>query len=341
MKTLLKSALAAVLALSLSSLTHAETDPEVLLSQIDADITAKRLSAPPGNNAMEKIFLFKSLSPYDQRVTSRVEQVGEFYVGLANKAIDKKQYGKAQGYLDKSWMLSMLTPGLDTAQDKLDALYKSGSKAIAKAAPKKQTSPKKVANAAPKQKTAVSKVDKAAAEKARKAQLAAKKAAEAKRQKQLAAQKAAKEKARQKALAEERRLAQQRREAEKKAQAAAKLAKLKVQRERAQSILEKQETAKAIASFDLDQTMIDDRATKDIRNALGPICQEILDNEASVVLHTKTPQDYRWLTVRLTLCVRRIDKSFRLRHSNQLADAEPTISLHPGRSISLLKKARD
>lgn len=341
MKTLLKSALAAVLAFSLSSLTYAETDPETLLSQIDADITAKRLSSPPGNNAMEKIFLFKSLSPYDQRITSRVERVGEFYVGLANKAIGKKQYGKAQGYLDKSWMLSMLTPGLDEAQDQLDAVYKGGKKAVAKAAPKKQPAPKKVAKAAPKQQPAAKKVDKAAAEKARKAQLAAKKAAEAKRQKQLAAKKAAQEKARQKALAEERRLAQQRREAEKKAQAAAKLAKLKAQRERAQSMRDKQETAKAIASFDLDQEMIDDRATKDIRGALGPICQEILDNEASVVLHTKTPQDYRWLTVRLTLCVRRLDKSFRLRHSNQLADSEPTISLHPGRNISLLKKARN
>ena len=98
MNTLVKSALAAVLAFSLSSLTYAETDPESLLSQIDADITAKRLSSPPGNNAMEKIFLFKSLTPYDQRITSRVEKVGEFYVGMANKAIGKKQYGKAQGY---------------------------------------------------------------------------------------------------------------------------------------------------------------------------------------------------------------------------------------------------
>jgi len=343
MNTLLKSAFAAVLALTLSTLVSAETDPDALLSQIDADISAKRLSNPPGNNAMERIFLFKSIAPYDQRITSRVDKVGAFYVDLAEKAIANKQYSKAQNYLDKSWMLSYLTPGLDAIQDQLDSAYSGGdkAKAVAKAAPK----PKPVQKAAPaKPKPAPKKVakvekkeDKAAQAKA----LAAKKAAEAKRKQQIAAKKAAQEKAREAKLAEERRLAQQRREAEKKAQAAAKLAKLKAQRERALEIRNKQESTEAIASFDLSQNMIDDRATRDIRDALGPICQEILDNEASVVLHTKTPQDYRWLTVRLTLCVRRLDKGFRLRHSNKLADSSPAISLHPGRNISLLKKSRN
>lgn len=341
MNTLLKSAFAAVLALTLSTLVSAETDPDALLSQIDADISAKRLSNPPGKNAMEKIFLFKSIAPYDQRITSRVDKVGAFYVDLAEKAIAKKQYSKAQSYLDKSWMLSYLTPGLDAIQDQLDSAYSGGGKAVAKAAPK----PKPVKKAAPaKPKPApkkVAKVEKKEDKAAKAKALAAKKAAEAKRKQQLAAKKAAQEKAREAKLAEERRLAQQRREAEKKAQAAAKLAKLKAQRERALEIRNKQESTEAIASFDLSQTMIDDRATRDIRDALGPICQEILDNEASVVLHTKTPQDYRWLTVRLTLCVRRLDKSFRLRHSNKLADSEPAISLHPGRNISLLKKSRN
>ena len=101
----------------------------------------------------------------------------------------------------------------------------------------------------------------------------------------------------------------------------------------------KEQETRSIADFDLNQDLIDNRETREIRNALMPICQEILDNEASVVLHTRNTRDYRWLTVRLTLCVRRIDKSFRLRHSyKQVADGEPSISLHPGRSVSLLNR---
>jgi len=346
MNTLLKSVFAAVLALTLANPASAQTKPEALLSQIDADIAAQRYSTPAGNNAIEKIFLFKSIAPYDQRVTSRVNNVGEFYVELANKAIASKDYDKAQTYLDKSWMLSYLTPGLSSAQDKLDGLFTPGS-AVAKAEPvkKAEPAPKPAPQPIAKKDDAAEKAarEKALAEqKAAEARaLAAKKAAEAKRQKQLAAKEAAQEKARQAALAEERRLAAQRREAEKKAQAAAKLATLKEQRERAEAMRNQEETEPALANFDLSQSMIDDRNTRQIRDELGPICQEILDNEASVVLHTKTPQDYRWLTVRLTLCVRRLDKAFRLRHSYQMADSEPAITLHPGRNISLLKKARN
>ncbi len=344
MNTLLKSAFAAVLALTLSNLVSAQTKPEALLSQIDADIAAQRYSTPAGNNAIEKIFLFKSIAPYDQRVTSRVNKVGEFYVELANKAIASKDYDKAQSYLDKSWMLSYLTPGLSSAQDKLDGLFTPGS-SVAKAEPPKPAPAKPAPQPVAKKDDAAEKAARAKAladQKAAEARaLAAKKAAEAKRQKQLAAKEAAQEKARQAALAEERRLAEQRREAEKKAQAAAKLATLKAQRERALAMRNQEETEPALANFDLSQTLIDDRNTRQIRDELTPICQEILDNEASVVLHTKTPQDYRWLTVRLTLCVRRLDKSFRLRHSYQMADSEPAISLHPGRNISLLKKARN
>ncbi len=98
---------------------------------------------------------------------------------------------------------------------------------------------------------------------------------------------------------------------------------------------------KSIADFDLNQDLIDNRETKGIRSALSPICKEIIDNDASVVLNTRSKQDYRWLTVRLTLCVRRIDKGFRLRHShNEVADDSPSISLHPGRSMSLLQQGR-
>lgn len=324
MKSFIQSALAYTL-LALAAITvQADAQLDDLLSKIDSDIASKRLSSPAGNNAIERIWQFKALAPYDQRVNSRVYKVGEAYVSLANKSISAKKYTQAQLHLDKAWMLAYLTPGLEAAQDKLDGLYSGGKQAVAKAAPEP------------------------AVKKAVASNTSSKKAAEDKK-KQLAAAKAAKEKAeklaakqRAEAEAKERRLAQLRKEEEAKRKAAAKLAALEAQRKKAALAAQKvEETTKSIAEFDLDQGLIDNRETREIRSALKPICQEILDNEASVVLHTRTVQDYRWLTVRLTLCVRRLDKSFRLRHSHQLiSDGEPSVTLHPGRSMSLLKQRR-
>lgn len=67
--------------------------------------------------------------------------------------------------------------------------------------------------------------------------------------------------------------------------------------------------------------------------------RRFLDNDASVVVHTPDKADYRWLTVRLTLCLRRLDTSFRLRHSHQLvSDEGPFVTLHPPRGVSLVRK---
>lgn len=337
MKTLFKTALTYLLVSVLSSAVMADERSDQLLSKIDADISAKRLSTPAGNNAIDKIWQFKSLAPYDQRINSRVYQVGKIYIELANKSIAAKKFTKAQLYLDNVWMLAYLTPGLEATQDKLDSVF-GGSSAVAKAKPAAAKPAQAKAKAKP---ITVAKKDNAKA-----------KAEKAKKEKQLAAARLAKQKAEKQAadrrrLAEEkeRKLAQLRKEEQAKREAAAKLATLKAQREKAntaaRAINNAEEQSKPIADFDLDQELIDGRETRQIRTALSPICQEIIDNEASVVLHTRNTQDYRWLTVRLTLCVRRIDKNFRLRHSHQqVADETPSISLHPGRSMSLLKKVR-
>ena len=339
MKSLIKSVLIPLLLISFASFASAEVNLDELLSKIDADISAKRLSTPANNNAIDKIWQFKAIAPYDQRINSRASDVGATYVSLANRSLSAKKYSKAQGYLDHAWMLSYLTPGLEAAQDNLDKLYKGGSK-LAKAASAKKVS-KKVAVKKVSKKTAVAKkVSKADSKKIAKAK-------EAKRKKELAATKLAQKKAKEqqaklRRLAEEkeRLLVQQRKEVNAKRQAAEKLATLNAQRARAEDAQRvAQDTA--IANFDLKQDLLDNHSSADIRPALVPICQEILDNEASVVLHTQSKADYRWLTVRLTLCVRRLDKGFRLRHSfQQVADGEPSISLHPGRNVSLLKESR-
>ncbi|MEH6345173.1 MAG: hypothetical protein V7785_08815 [Bermanella sp.] len=346
MRILSKTTLITCFLALLSSGAMADAKLDELLSNIDTDISAKRLSNPAGNNAIEKILQFKAIAPYDQRINSRAYDVGAAYVALANKSTSAKKYSKSQLYLDKAWMLAYLTPGLDSAQDALDKVYKGSSKiarTTKKAKPKKaavkvakKKAPKKVAKkkSAPKK---VAKIDKKKA----------KAALKAKRKKELAATKLAKQKAAKKAKAlqlaneeKERVLALQRKEMEAKRQAAEKLATLNAQRALAQAAIIKEQQSRSIADFDLNQDLIDNRETREIRSALMPVCQEILDNDASVILHTRNTRDYRWLTVRLTLCVRRLDKSFRLRHSfQQVAEGEPSISLHPGRSVSLLRRS--
>ena len=329
MKILLKTVLIPFLLASFASITQAEVNLDELLSQIDADISASRLSTPADNNAIDKIWHFKAVAPYDQRINSRANEVGASYVSLANRSRLAKKFSKAQTYLDNAWMLSYLTPGLEASQDALDKIYKGGSKTAktTKKAPAKKVVAKVVKKTAPKKVAKVDSKKEAAAKAAkRKNELAAAKLAKKKAKAQLAQkQRLAEEK--------ERKLVLQRKELEAKRQAAAKLATLNAQRERAAN--------SEIASFDLKQDLLDNHSASDIRPALVPICQEILDNEASVVLHTQSKADYRWLTVRLTLCVRRLDKGYRLRHSYQQADSgQPSISLHPGRNVSLLKQSR-
>lgn len=157
MRTLFKAALAFLLTTGLSFSVLANQVDE-LLAKIDEDINAKRLSTPADNNAIEKIWRFKDLAPYDQRINDRVQRVGSVYVDLANRAIAQKRFSKAQAYLDNAWSISFLTPGLESSQDKLDGIFDGSSvakksapkpKAVAKAAPK----PKAVAKAAPKKTT--------------------------------------------------------------------------------------------------------------------------------------------------------------------------------------------
>jgi colicin import membrane protein len=96
------------------------------------------------------------------------------------------------------------------------------------------------------------------------------------------------------------------------------------------------ETSSALASFPLPQDKISNR-DRAISQDLVPICKAIIDNDASIVLHASSKSDYRWLTVRLTLCTRRLDSTFRLRHSFDLVDSsEPFMTLHPARSTALI-----
>ncbi len=356
---------------------HAATeDLDGLLKKIEADISAQRLAKPAGNNALERIDTFRAQAPFDFRITPLIFKFGESYVSLANKAIDKKKYSQAQGYLDIAWQVAALTPGLEATQEKNDKL--SGGKASTKKVSKKGPSAaeikkqKALAAAAKAEKKRLDAERKKKANADKKAKANAKKKAdadrkakqEAERKRRLANEKLQKQKAQaSKDKSQKQKLAKQLAEAEaeksrlealakkksqqaqKKAEKPAPVAKVAVVKKpkpaaiklgKATPIGKGTETSSAIASYPLPQDKISNR-DRGISQDLVPICKAIIDNEASIVLHANSKADYRWLTVRLTLCTRRLDPGFRLRHSYQVVEStEAFMTLHPARSTALI-----
>ncbi|MAD46191.1 MAG: hypothetical protein CMI02_06225 [Oceanospirillaceae bacterium] len=330
----------------------AQAANEDLLGEIKADIAAKRLSSPAGNNALEKIDRFRAEDPFDYRIVPLTYQWGEAYVALAESAIAAKNYTKAQGYLDKVWLVAALTPGLEETQAKLDKVYQGKPQVAEKAA---KSGPSQAELERQRQLAAAAAKEKARAEAERK-----RKAEEERRQAALAKKQA--EEARQRRQQEERQRRAEAVAAEKAAQqqrlAAANQAKkapapvankaADISKAAPQAVAEitelweeaKEESA-PIASYPVKEDMLSNR-NRDIVDTLQPVCEAILNNDASVVIHTGNKADYRWLTVRLTLCMRRLDSTFRLRHSFEpLADADPFVTLHPPRETSLVRQVSD
>ena len=367
-KLLIMKRLITLTALLLAMNSQAATQNlDQLLSSIKADIAAQRLSSPAGNNALERIDAFREQAPYDFRVVPLAYQWGEAYVALANKAIAAKEYDKAQGYLDKVWLVAALTPGLEESQDKLDKLYKGAPNVVARAeekGPSKEelARQKQLAEAAEKEKAKVEAERKRKAEEEKRQAAADKKKAEQdrlrrqeeERQRRAEAEKAEKAAAAKRlADAEKANTAKSKADAKPAAKAAPVVAVAKPvapkpvvkasagSNEVSELWSEAKEDTAPMASYPVSAEQIASR-DRDIADSLQPVCKAILDNDASVVVHTQDKADYRWLTVRLTLCLRRLDKSFRLRHSYQaVADNAPFVTLHPTREVSLVRQAGD
>lgn len=340
-----------------------------LLNKIDQDITAQRLSAPEGNNALEKIEAFRRDAPFDFRIVPLTYRWGESYVELANRAIAAGQFDKAQGYLDKVWPVASLTPGLEEAQSVIDDAIVSGTaEPAAVTAVEAPTNAelerqRQLAETAEKEKQRLQadyqrkkrEEQKAAAEKARKA------LAEQQRQQQLERERRA---ANEQKLKEQQRLAQQAAKA-KTANAAAKVVAVDLEDElldaksKAAPVVAPKSAVSAVASaasvtaawadakedsapiarYGIPTEELASRSRSIAENMKGA-CQAMVDSDASVVIHTVDKSDYRWLAVRLTLCTRRLDRAYRLRHSHEAvpADSAPFLTLHPPRDTALIRQ---
>jgi colicin import membrane protein len=340
--------IAAALVLAMNA--HAATENlDELLSKIEADINAQRLAEPAGSNALEGIDTFRSQAPFDFRISPLIFKFGESYVALANKAMAKKKYSQAQDYLDIAWRVSALAPGLEAAQEKNDKLSDGKARAKKLVAQGPSASELKAQKAL----AASAIAERKRIDKERKKKLRADKA-----EKAAADKRARQETERKRHLADAKlqKLKQQQAQATKdqnqKSDLQNQLAAAEAEQARLQSLTQEKttpiriaqetpigngvETSSPIASYPLSQDKITDR-DRGIRQDLVDICKAIINEDASIVLHAYNKSDYRWLTVRLTLCTRRLDPSFLLRHSfDNKTTNKPFIALHPPRSRALL-----
>lgn len=333
------------LLLSVSSVATAN-DLDQLMQGIRADIQAQRLGNPPGNNALEKIQAYRAQAPFDFRIVPLVYEWGEAYVALAEKALADGDVARAQTFLDRVWPVAALTPGLEALQARVDV--EAAKAPVVAKAPSGPTAEER----ARQQRAAAE----AAKERARLDAERQQRLAEARKQAEEEQRQAEAQRRRQQEEERLRRIAQQEAEAQRQAEAARvaqQAPKAVVAPVSAPTVMtassatastivvdwdEVRETSEPIASYPISFVKVNNRDRR-LTDDMVDICRAIIDEDASVVIHTPDANDYRWLTVRLTLCLRRLDDSFRLRHSHQASSSgEAFLTLHPSRSVSLLRQ---
>lgn len=329
------------LILSVSSLA-ATNNLDQLMQDIRADIQAQRLGNPPGNNALEKINAFRAQAPFDFRIVPLVYEWGEAYVALADKALTDGDAARAQSFLDRVWPVAALTPGLESLQARVDSAAATAPATVART-PAGPTPEERA-----RQQRAVAE---AAQERARLDAERQKRLAEARQQAEQEQKAADAQRRRQQEEERLRRIAQQEAEAQRQAEAARVVQQ--ASRQAAAPVVavvsapepttaidwdDVRETSKPTATYPVSYVKLNNR-DRALTDDMVDVCRAIVDEDASVVIHTPDTADYRWLTVRLTLCLRRLDSSFRLRHSHQASSGgEAFLTLHPTRSVSLLRQ---
>ena len=339
------------LTLLFSQSSWAKPHIEALLTAIERDIKAQRISTPPGNNALSKIDLAKELYPFDFRVNKYVYQIAEIYISFANRAMDEKELQRAKKHLSKAENIASLAKGLNQAWSRLETLSDNKIKRPKSTGPKGPKQPPNTTLAANNKKASEKKTEK----KKRTPKPLAKVSTQKPAAKPAPKTNKAVEKKPKKVAANQSKPTPKK-ETKKPNKKPVQVAKattpknssIKTEKvstnkqadntkpKRSGPVEWQKETSEAFAIYSVKQDLITARDKDGVISNMSEACNNIVDKKASVVLHTKTVQDYRWLTVRLILCTRRIEPGFRLRHSNIIAANEaPKISLHPARDQAL------
>ena len=101
------------------ALTPEEAEVSRLLAAAEADLKARRLTSPAGNNAWEKYQQVLSLSPSHPDAMAGMERVIESYMALFGTAVEQEDFDRAEGYLARIGELHPDSPVLEEGEQRL------------------------------------------------------------------------------------------------------------------------------------------------------------------------------------------------------------------------------
>ncbi len=92
-----------------------------LLAAADANLRARRLTSPAGNNAWDMYRKVLNLQPGNPQAIAGMEQVITSYMELFDEAMGQQEFDKASGYLNRINELHPDSPMLEQGQQRLEA----------------------------------------------------------------------------------------------------------------------------------------------------------------------------------------------------------------------------
>ena len=115
-------------------------DDEVtrLLAAAEADIKARRLTRPVGNNAWDRYLRVLELEPASPAAIRGMERVIESYGGLFDAALGQEDYDKAAGYLSSIGDLNPDSPVFEEGERRLEAARQARAARLAEIARQRQ-----------------------------------------------------------------------------------------------------------------------------------------------------------------------------------------------------------
>lgn len=93
-----------------------------LLEKARADIDQLRLSAPPGNNALDKYRQVLALDRQNEEANNGVRKIVETYAQLGKEAAQRKDYERASFFIDQALVIAPNSRPLKRAQRKLNRI---------------------------------------------------------------------------------------------------------------------------------------------------------------------------------------------------------------------------
>ena len=120
------------------ALTPEEAEVARLLAAAEADLKARRLTSPVGNNAWEKYQQILSLSPSHPDAMAGMERVIESYMQLFGSEVEKEDFDKAEGYLARIGELHPDSPVLEEGEQRLQDAKQARADRLAEQARQRQ-----------------------------------------------------------------------------------------------------------------------------------------------------------------------------------------------------------